>query len=284
MSNRRKFITSTVAGIAGLSLLPAVNIFGADRLNYQQPGPAVRPKLRFALISDLHYGQPGTDYDTNAANMVKWLNAEHAANHLDLIIFNGDLVHDQVSLLKVLKTKYLDFFSVPYFTLPGNHDHADSAVWKDAFGYADNYSMERGDIGFVLANTADTRGEQVCPDLLFLKASLDKYVDKQLVFVVLHIPVVQWLEAEKKFFLYCPETVDLLHKYPNVKAVFHGHDHFLDGVRYTGKLPHFFDAHLGGNWGTDYRGYRIVEVSSTNEVTTYQVNASMNPRLNTNKI
>jgi hypothetical protein len=51
-------------------------------------------------------------------------------------------------------------------------------------------------------------------------------------------------------------------------------------VRYTNKFPHFFDSHTGGNWGTDYKGYRIVEVGEDNQIYSYQVNASQNPVLN----
>lgn len=280
MENRRKFITTSLTGIAALSLLPAVNIFAGDLFDYKKGG--VKPALRFALASDIHYGQPGTDSDLHTGNMVKWLNEEHASNHLDFVIINGDLIHDKTELLPVIKSRYLDKLSVPYFTLPGNHDHADAALWKKVFGYADNYTIDKGDTAFVLANTADTTGKIVCPDHAFLKASLDGFSGKKNVFVVLHVPVVQWLKSETAYFLDCPDTVTLLHQYPNIKAVFHGHDHFLDGVRYTGKLPHFFDSHIGGDWGTDYRGYRVVEVGET--IATYQVNASMNPKLNSNKI
>ena len=151
------------------------------------------------------------------------------------------------------------------------------------FGYEDKFTLEFGDIGFVLANTADTKGVYVCPDNAFIKTALDNFVDKKIVFVILHIAPVRWLKTEEKVFLDCPETVALLHAYPNVKAVFHGHDHSLDGVRYTDKLPHFFDSHTGGNWGTDYKGYRIVEVDENYQVATYQVNASRNPVLNETK-
>ena len=33
-----------------------------------------------------------------------------------------------------------------------------------------------------------------------------------------------------------------------------------------------FDAHFGGNWGTTYRGFRIVEVMNDNSVLTYILN------------
>jgi 3',5'-cyclic AMP phosphodiesterase CpdA len=279
MFNRRKFITTSATGLAGVVLLPAINSFANDGNLYSTK--AAKLKLRFALASDIHYGQPGTDFELNTGNMVKWLNDDHTKNHLDMVIINGDLVHNRPDLLPEIKTNYLDKLNVPYQTIPGNHDFADAAVWKSVFNYEDRYTVEHGDIAFILANTADTKGRYVCPDNSFIKASLNKFASKKIVFVVLHIPPIKWMKNEG--FLDCPETVALLHAYPNVKAVFHGHDHLLDGVRYTDKLPHFFDSHIGGDWGTDYRGYRIVEVNEQNEIYTYQVNASQNPRLNSNK-
>ncbi len=283
MSSRRKFLETSIAGIAGLSLLPAINTFAKDSNDYVRQTKG-NFKLRFALASDIHYGQAGTDYVLHTGNMVKWLNEDHSKNHLDFVIINGDLVHNQPALLPEIKKNYLDKLSVPYHTIPGNHDFADAQVWKNVFGYEDKYFFEHDDIAFVLANTADTKGGYVCPDNAFIKSALDKFTDKKIVFVILHIAPVIWLKEEQLTFTDCPETVNLLHVYANVKAVFHGHDHRLDGVRHTGKLPHLFDAHIGGDWGTDYRGYRIVEVNEANEIHTYQVNASQNPVLNSNKL
>ncbi|GGG99981.1 metallophosphoesterase family protein [Mucilaginibacter phyllosphaerae] len=281
MFNRRKFLHTSAAGLAGVFLLPAINSFANAGNSYTNEPEKL--KLRFALASDIHYGQPGTRFEENTANMVKWLNDDHAQNHLDMVIINGDLVHNRPDLLPEIKTRYLDKLNVPYQTIPGNHDYADTALWKSVFNYEDHYTIEHGDIAFVLANTANTKGKYVCPDNAFIKASLDKFADKKIVFVILHIPPVKWLQDEG--FLDCSETVDLLHTYPNVKAAFHGHDHLLDGVRYTGnKFPHFFDSHIGGDWGTDYRGYRVVEVNHLNQIYTYQVNASQNPRLNANRL
>ncbi|MDB5156099.1 MAG: metallophosphoesterase [Mucilaginibacter sp.] len=283
MSNRRKFIKSGIVGAVGINLLPAINSF-ANEPHYIKGGEAGKFKLRFAIASDGHYAQPDTDSDAFYTDLVKWLKKEHNDNHLDLIIINGDLVHNRPDLLKKVKETYLDKLPVPYYTIPGNHDFADAAVWKSVFGYEDKYAVDKGDIGFVFANTADTKGGYVCPDYNFLKAFLDQYKSKKIVFVILHIPPHQWTPEEKTIFVDCPEIIELLHSYPNIKATFHGHDHTLDGIRYTGKLPHLFDSHFGGNWGTDYKGYRVVEVTEDDQVNTYQVNASQNPKLNSNKL
>src|SRR6185437_8375481 len=191
MSTRREAIATGLAGITGLILLPAVNSFANNQNRYRQD-PKKKLILRFALASDMHYGQKGTDFDLTSRQMMDWLNDDHARNHLDLVIINGDLVHDRPDLLPKVKSSFLDKLNMPYCTVPGNHDLADAALWKKVFGYADNYTKEQGDIAFVLANTADTRGTSYCPDLVFLKTSLDRFRDKKIVFVVLHIAPVKW--------------------------------------------------------------------------------------------
>jgi hypothetical protein len=64
----------------------------------------------------------------------------------------------------------------------------------------------------------------------------------------------------------------LFQKHPNVKAVFHGHDHDQDNVKEHKGKHYFFDSHIGGSWGTDYRGYRVVEVLKDGSVISYQMN------------
>jgi hypothetical protein len=70
----------------------------------------------------------------------------------------------------------------------------------------------------------------------------------------------------------------------NLKAIFHGHDHDQDDVKENGGKYYFFDSHVAGSWGTDYHGYRIVEVLKSGEVITYQMNPSTQQQVNSNKI
>ena len=277
MSDRRFFIKSSLAGAVLAALSPSItalaDIGQTDGLTLSD-----KPKLRFAIASDGHYAQPGTPYKADHQKMIGWLNQAHDARALDFVIINGDLVHDRPDLLAEVKKNYYDQLKVPFYAIPGNHDHADTALWKSVFGYEDNFSFETNDIGFVLANTSNTKGIYLPPNYEFLKRELDQFAHLKTVFVVLHIPPHLWVPENP--FVESPDTIRLLHSYANVKAVFHGHDHSLDAVFYTEKLPHFFDAHIGGNWGTAYKGYRIVEVDEAGQIYTYQVNASQSPQLN----
>ncbi|MBB5638951.1 3',5'-cyclic AMP phosphodiesterase CpdA [Pedobacter cryoconitis] len=277
MSSRRLFIKSGLASIA-LAGIPGV-VSALDPVEqHVLSNSAGKLKLRFAIASDGHYGQPDTPFKKDHENIIQWLNEAHHVSPLNFVIINGDLVHDRPELLKEVKNNYYDRLKVPFYAIPGNHDHADTATWKSVFGYEDNFSFENNGIGFILANTSNTKGTYIAPNADFMKRELEKFKDLKTVFVILHIPPHLWVPENS--FVDSPETVSLLHSYPNVKAVFHGHDHNLDAVFYTNKLPHFFDSHIGGNWGTSYRGYRIVEVDEANKITTYQVNASKSPLLN----
>jgi len=278
MKNRRSFLKQGLLALSALGFHQSIFSFPyKSRVN--QKGL----KLRFALASDGHYGQPGTDSDKQYLDIITWLNKEHADKALDFVLFNGDLVHDRPDLLNHIKITYFEKLHFPFFAIPGNHDHATETLWEQIFGYSYNHAFEKSDVGFILANTSNEKGEYLCPDAKFLKDKLDVFSEKKAVFIVLHIPPVKWLKQDT-FFADCPDIMKLISGYSNVKALFHGHDHSLDGVRYSGKIPHFFDAHFGSNWGTEYKGYRIVEVYDDNSIKTYQVNASSSPVLNSTKL
>ncbi|MFW0717526.1 metallophosphoesterase family protein [Pedobacter sp. N23S346] len=277
-SSRRNFIKATVSGL----VLAGISNSATDIIDHVPAPENVGVKLRFAIASDGHYGQPGTDYKKDHENMVRWLNQAHEQAPLDFVIINGDLVHDQPALLKELKNQYYDRLKVPFYAVPGNHDHADTAHWMSVFGYEDNFSFEKNGVGFVLANTSNAKGIYLAPDNTFLKRELYKFRSLSTVFVILHIPPHLWVPQNP--FVESETTISLLHDYPNVKAVFHGHDHSLDAVFYTDKLPHFFDSHIGGNWGTSYKGFRLVEVAMDDKIFTRQINASGSPILNEQKL
>jgi hypothetical protein len=69
--------------------------------------------------------------------------------------------------------------------------------------------------------------------------------------------------------------IKLFGEYKNIKAVFHGHIHSLDGLKTHNGIPYLFDAHFGGNWGTEYRGFRVVEVMKDNSILTYMMNPTV---------
>ena len=37
-------------------------------------------------------------------------------------------------------------------------------------------------------------------------------------------------------------------------------------------VPYMFDSHIGGSWGTAYKGFRVVELTKDNSILTYIMN------------
>ena len=241
--------------------------------------PANKIALRFAIASDGHYGQPDTKYELYHDEMIGWLNAEHTNRGVDFTMINGDLYHDDVQYLLQVKSKFNKLL-MPYHVSHGNHDKTSEAHWSEVWNTPWHYAFEKQDAGFIVLNTANEKGDYTCPDPAWTKDQLEKYRDKKHLFVFMHIAPFKWTDGG----LPCPEIVSLFNTQQNLKAVFHGHDHNMDNVKESGGKFYFFDSHIAGNWGTDYRGYRIVEILKSGDVVTYQMNPATNSKVNSNNI
>lgn len=235
-----------------------------------------KPYIRFIVASDGHYGQANTPFETYHRDFVKWINLEKFQRGLDFVILNGDLIHDDPTLLYDFRNS-LKPLQVPYFVVRGNHDRVALDVWKSTWGYDTNYSFTRGDFAFILVDTSNEQGKYVCPDLNWVRSALDQYKSSKGIYLFMHITPKTWTTHG----IDCPEIRELFSNTPNLKGIFHGHDHDQDAVKTEGGKPYFFDGHFGGSWGTTYRGYRVVEINEDGGWVTYQYNASAEPRLNT---
>jgi len=235
-----------------------------------------KPYIRFIVASDGHYGEKDTPFEENHREFVKWVNSEKFQKGLDFVILNGDLIHNDPNLLYDFKTA-LKPLQVPYYVTRGNHDRVGLDVWKSAWGYETNHSFVRADFAFILLDTSDEQGKYVCPDIHWVRQELEKYKDAKGIYLFMHITPNTWT----KHGIDCGELRELFSRTENLKAIFNGHDHDQDAVKTEGGKPYFFDGHFGGSWGTTYRGYRVVEIKEDGTWTTYQYNASAEPRLNT---
>lgn len=261
---RRAFLHTTFG--LGLSSLISPKTFATP--------PALA--LRFATASDGHYGQPGVDSETNFRKLNEWMSAEKSGKGLDFVVINGDLFHDDPKFAPSVKAAF-DRLPVPYYVTRGNHDHLTAEQWQQNWGYGLNHSITRGDYGVVLLDTSDSTGKYVCSDANWLQSELAKHAGKKGVFVFMHITPIQWTTHG----IVCPDVVTLLDKTPNVLGIFHGHDHDEDGgKRSPGGKPHFWSGHFGGNWGTVYKGYRMIEVFDDGSWRTYQFNPEREPVVN----
>jgi hypothetical protein len=268
---RRGFLKQTLAGITGAYFI--------SDLNYAEARPSFISKkniaFRFAVASDGHYGQPGTTFEQDFTNLVQWLNNEKQDKGLNLCIFNGDLIHDKPEFLPAVKTHF-DKLTIPYYTTRGNHDRVDDQLWQSTWGYGLNHEVVLKDNVFILADTSNEQGEYLCANLPWLAERLESHKNRQNVFIFMHITPNKWTKNGVD----CPELMKKIESFPNVKAIFHGHDHDVDTIKQSGNKPYIFDGHFGGSWGVNYKGYRIVEIDKKGNIFTYQFNPTAAPVVN----
>ncbi len=227
-------------------------------------------KLRFAVASDAHYGQPKTEFDALMDTVTAQINAFHKQQALDFCVINGDIIHDKQPFLAVTKQK-LDVLTMPYYVTRGNHDMVTAEHWNEVWKMPLNHDVVIKKNAILLGDTSNEAGKYLSPDLDWMQSKLEGYKKRKNVFIFIHIPQAKWTANG----IDTPAFFELIKKYPNVKAVFHGHEHDQDGVKMVGTVPFLFDAHIGGNWGTNYKGFRVVEVMKDNSMLTYMMNPTV---------
>jgi len=200
-------------------------------------------KLRVAIASDGHYGQPQTAFKENHEEMVAWLNAEKAGRGVDFAFINGDLFHNDISFLEQAKKNW-DSLTMPYYVSHGNHDMTDEVNWTKTWNNSWDYGFEKKDVGFVVLNTADEKGTYVSPDVDKTRELLKQYEKHKQLFVFMHITPMKWTNGG----IDAPRIVDMFDKQANLKAVFHGHDHDQDNFKEKNGRYYFFDSHVAGSW------------------------------------
>lgn len=291
-SSRRSFLAK--AGLAtSAGLLPARWVNARDL-------PANRKiKLRFAIASDLHYGQKNTPFEEYAAKMVEWINKEKAERGLDLFFINGDITHDKAEMLTQLRDKHLVHLKVPYHCIKGNHDYVDeqqgsaTESWEKVWGYASNHTLVHKDFVFVMADTTVAAKSNIylAADREWLEGEFKKHAQAPGIFSFIHIQQRKhkkdgWpahgVSAESQVDK-AEAVMKLLETTPNVRGVFHGHNHNETKMWVSGERRYFFDSHVGGGWGAP-KGYRIVEVDEEHRMVTYQVNAEEGEEMNRNPL
>lgn len=224
-------------------------------------------KFRFAVASDGHFGQPKTTWETDYSNIIQHINQQHRQSKLKACIINGDIIHNDPAMLPLAK-QHLDKLKMPYYVTQGNHDMVSNEVWEKTWNMPVNHSFVVDKQVFLLATTANEKGEYICPDLDWMRAQLIKYRHAPNVFIAIHITPVKWTDNAND----CPEFINLLKDFNNVRAVFNGHDHDQDDMKEREGIPFLFDSHIAGSWGTTYKGFRMVEVMEDNTIATYILN------------
>lgn len=262
IDSRRKFIKNISFASAFFLTGKISKLSAAEVLLYQK-----QVQLRFVVASDAHYGQPNTPYEQMLDTVTQHINLFHQHSPLDFFVMNGDLIHNEKTFLPQVKSK-LSILNMPYFVTRGNHDMVASDYWEQVWGTPLNHDVVIKDNAILLGDTSNEQGTYVAPDLNWLSNKLEAHKNKKNSLLFIHIPQAKWTANA----IDTPAVFDIIKKYPNVKAVFHGHEHDQDGFKMVDKVPFIFDAHIGGNWGTAYKGFRVVELLKDNTMLTYMMN------------
>jgi DNA repair exonuclease SbcCD nuclease subunit len=274
--DRRHFLKLALTGAVWIGAGNTMKTFAGS--TFALP-PKDEVKLRVVIASDGHYGQPETKFEADHAEMVSWINAERAARGADFAFINGDLFHNDTSFLQPAKNLW-DKLEMPYYVSHGNHDLIDEDNWKKTWNHGWDYGFENKEIGFVVLNTADVKGTYVSPDVEKTRQLLKQYEKQKQLFVFMHITPFKWTNGG----IDCPEIVSMFNSQKNLKAIFHGHDHDQDNVKEKDGRRYFFDSHVSGSWGTQYRGYRVLEIMKNADIVTYQMNPASKEKVNNNNL
>ena len=261
--NRRSFVkyASSVA-----FLLANGNVLQAGQIDWEE-WQKRKVLLRFVIASDGHYGQKDTAYEKYFETVVSRINEEHAAKSFAFCMVNGDIIHDDKSFYPAAKSA-LDKLQLKYYVSQGNHDHVTADEWKAIWDMPVNLDFSIKKTTFLIATTSNETGAYLCPDMAWMTAKLEQHNQQENVIIFIHINPAK----QTKFGVDCPELLELFARYKNIKAVFNGHDHDEEGIKIKNNIPYIFDAHFGGNWGTAYRGFRVVELMKDGSMGTYIMN------------
>ena len=258
--NRRHFIQnlSTVALLVNGKTIMAGELPGMGK---------GKPMLRFAVASDIHYGQPKTEYANMMDKALMNIKGLHADQPFDFGVFNGDIVHDDISFFAESRQK-METLPFPYYVTQGNHDLATREQWEKAWDRPVNFEIVKRGTVLLFATTSNEKGAYLPPDLDWLEAKFIEHQKAKHILLFIHIPPIKWTNNA----IESTPFQELVKKQKNLRAVFHGHEHDQDGIKWQDGIPYLFDSHVGGNWGTKYRGYRIVEMQKDGSILTWIMN------------
>ncbi|HVI44478.1 MAG TPA: metallophosphoesterase [Chitinophaga sp.] len=261
MMNRRDFFR----GVSAAVLIQACGKIASAVTRQQFESKTV---FRFAVGSDWHYGQPETPYEQYFRDLQSAFHTYEQQNPCEFFVLNGDVIHNDPALLLSASTLLKTLHPRIYATR-GNHDMVAAAAWEQAWGFPLNHDIIIKDQVVLLGDTADEKGKYLAPDIDWFRKKLEQYKNAPNIFIFLHITPVKWTKNAVD----SPEFQDLVRKYPNVRAIFNGHDHDQDTVKMLdGKIPFLFDGHIGGNWGANYHGFRVVELKEDGSILSFVMN------------
>lgn len=226
-----------------------------------------KPRIRFAIASDIHYGENNTSYDEFLKTAIEKINLTHKKKPFDFCVLNGDIIHNDSKFYAAAKP-IIEKLNMKWYVTQGNHDMVTPEQWEAVWGIPVNFDFRLKDTAFIAGTTSNEKGKYICPNLGWFQEKLSKHQSAKNIFIINHINTAKLTRHA----IDCPDYIALLKKHKNVRAVLNGHDHDEDAIKMHQEIPFVFDAHVGGSWGTAYRGFRVVELHKDNSIITYIMN------------
>jgi len=250
--NRKEFLITLGAAILFTACSKADTDLGDDN----EPEKVL---FRFAIASDIHYGESNTNYSSHITNLKSNFQSFNKEYPCDFIVLNGDIIHNDPVFLQPCRNEIEGLHNKIYVT-QGNHDRVSDQRWKEVWGCDMHYDVVIGDAAFIFGTTSDAIGSLKCPDLTITESYLEKHKSKKHVFIFWHI-------HPHYADMGCTGVSELLSKYSNVRGVFNGHDHNDESIKTINNIPYIFNGRVAGSWGSFDRNFRVVEVTNKNIVT-----------------
>lgn len=206
-------------------------------------------EIKFVQVTDSHFSTKNEYSEEVLKATVKDINK---LDGVSFVVFTGDNI-DKPQVTDLTKfVQIVNKLNMPYYLVIGNHDvfktnglskeeyfrvvKANNFLYKNK---TPNYVIKKGEFIFIVVDGAKevipgTVGYYKEDTLKWLEKNLKKYSKKQVV-LLQHFPILEPNDS-KSHRTYQKETyLELLKKYPNVKAVVSGHYHvnnekMLDGI------------------------------------------------------
>lgn len=230
--------------------------------------------LRIVVLTDIHYDD-STTYQSNLQTAVELINDIHNTDPIDLVVFNGDIVHDNVSTHNTIKSNYMDELNVPHvYATYGNWDRATESEWQNVYGFPRDHSLEIGDYGIILLRTSNTDQNYLSADNDYLQDKVDEFSDKKWVFAFQHIAP---FEDTDNYGVDSPDIRQTYADTENVAITYLGHNHNKNWIEENDGHYYSYGCRVGGIdlEGADYPsiegwGIRMTEVYDNRVITSVQ--------------
>lgn len=115
-----------------------------------------KPILRFALVSDIHYGEPKTDYNMFLKTLIWKINTAHSKKPLDFCVLNGDIVHDDPKFYPSVKP-IVGQLKMKWHVTPGNHDKITPDEWMQIWDTPVNFDFRIKNSVFLAGTTSNEK-------------------------------------------------------------------------------------------------------------------------------